>query len=77
MDELRKEFLTLHLVFSHFNLKFLEVKKNITKNSINELNFREKYKHNVKEFDKVAGGILRFSNSSNLFNDIFNTNNNV
>ena len=70
MDELRKEFLTLHLVFSHFNLKFS------TKNSINELNFREKYKHNVKEFDKVTG-ILKFSNSSNLFNDIFNTNNNV
>ena len=35
---------------------------------------REKYKENVKEFDKVTGGILQLSNSNSLFNEIFNTN---
>ena len=41
---------------------------------LSNLNFRDRYKENVKELDKITSGLIHLSHSNNLFNEIFNTN---
>ena len=35
---------------------------------------RERYRDNMKELDKVTGGMLGLTNSNSLFSEILNTN---
>ena len=42
------------------------------KTAVDEL--REKYRENMKELDKVTGGVLGLTNTNSIFSEILNTN---
>ena len=35
---------------------------------------RERYKENMRELDKVTGGVLGLTNTNSIFSEILNTN---